>query len=77
MAINNPMAQELMAKSPIPIPLQYVMLYLGLANEILSANFHVASRELGTPAIHRLDRCRVAGPSLDFAENEPENHTDI
>ena len=31
MAINNPMAQELMAKSPIPIPLQHVMLYLGLA----------------------------------------------
>jgi hypothetical protein len=38
-AINNPMAQELMAKSPIPIPLQYVMLYLGLAIEILSAIF--------------------------------------
>jgi hypothetical protein len=39
MAINNRMAQELMAKSPIPVPLQYVMLYLGLAIEILSAIF--------------------------------------
>ena len=39
MAINNPMAQELMAKSPIPIPLQYVMLYLGLSIEILCAIF--------------------------------------
>src|SRR5438105_2090588 len=29
MAITNPMAQEMMAKSPIPIPLQYVMLILG------------------------------------------------
>jgi len=39
MAINNPMAQEMMAKSPIPIPLQYVMLYLGLSIEILCAIF--------------------------------------
>ena len=39
MAINNPMAQELMAKSPIPVPLQYVMLYLGLAISILCAIF--------------------------------------
>src|SRR5437667_8924454 len=33
------MAQELMAKSPIPLPLQYVMLCLGLAISILSAIF--------------------------------------
>ncbi len=39
MAINNPMAQEQMAKSPIPIPLQYVMLYLGLSISILCAIF--------------------------------------
>jgi hypothetical protein len=39
MAINNPMAQEMMAKSPIPIPLQYVVLYLGLSIEILCATF--------------------------------------
>ena len=39
MAINNPMAQELMAKSPIPVPLQYVMLYLGLTISILCAIF--------------------------------------
>jgi hypothetical protein len=39
MAINNPMAPELMAKSPIPVPLQYVMLYLGLAISILCAIF--------------------------------------
>jgi hypothetical protein len=39
MAINNPMAQGLMAKSPIPIPLQYVMLYLGLSIEIRCAIF--------------------------------------
>jgi hypothetical protein len=28
---SHPMAQELMAKNPIPIPLQYVTVYLGLA----------------------------------------------
>jgi hypothetical protein len=39
MAINNPMAQEQMAKSPIPIPLLYVMLYLGLSISILCAIF--------------------------------------
>jgi hypothetical protein len=39
MALNNPMAQEMMAKSPIPIPLQYVILYVGLAIEILCAIF--------------------------------------
>jgi predicted transporter len=39
MAINNPMAPKLMAKSPIPVPLQYVMLYLGLAISILCAIF--------------------------------------
>ncbi len=30
-SLNNPMVQELMAKNPIPIPVQYVMLFLGLA----------------------------------------------
>jgi hypothetical protein len=35
MAINNPMAQELMAKSPIPVPLQYVMLYNEIYLELL------------------------------------------
>ena len=73
MAINNPMAPELMAKSPIPVPLQYVMLYLGLAIENLSANFHVASRELGTPAIHRLERYRISGPPFDFASQAYAN----
>ena len=29
-AINNPIAKEMMLKSPIPIPVQYVMLYAGL-----------------------------------------------
>ena len=39
MAINNPMAHELMAKSPIPAPLQYVMLHPGSAIEVLSRMF--------------------------------------
>jgi hypothetical protein len=39
MAINNPMAQEMMAKSPISIPLQYAMTYLGLSISILCAIF--------------------------------------
>ena len=29
-ALNNPMAKELMARSPIPLPVQYAMLYVGL-----------------------------------------------
>jgi hypothetical protein len=37
MAINNPATQELMAKSPLPIPLQYVVLYLGLSLSTLCA----------------------------------------
>jgi hypothetical protein len=28
--INNPVVQDLMAKSPIPIPVQYAMSYIGL-----------------------------------------------
>jgi len=28
--INNPTVRELMAKNPLPIPLQFVMLYIGL-----------------------------------------------
>jgi len=28
--LNNPMAQELMAKSPIPVNIQYIMMYVGL-----------------------------------------------
>lgn len=34
--INNPMARELMGKSPIPISLQYAMSYLGLLIMIVS-----------------------------------------
>jgi hypothetical protein len=30
-SLNNPMIKELMAKSPLPVPVQYAMLYLGLA----------------------------------------------
>jgi hypothetical protein len=36
---QQPMGQEMIAKSPIPISLQYVMLYLGLSIEILRAIF--------------------------------------
>ena len=64
MAINNPMAQELMAKSPIPVPLQYVMLYLGLAISILCAIFMLRARELGTPALHCLGRDPSAEPGI-------------
>jgi hypothetical protein len=35
-ALNNPMAKELMARSPIPTPVQYVMLYTGLLVTIIS-----------------------------------------
>jgi hypothetical protein len=34
--INNPDVQELMAKSPIPIPIQYAMSYAGLLVMIVS-----------------------------------------
>ena len=33
---NNPKVQELMAKSPLPIPAQYAMLYLGLVVTLAS-----------------------------------------
>src|SRR6266404_7912081 len=38
-AMNNPMARELMAKSPVPIPLQYLMSFLGLIIAITAGIF--------------------------------------
>jgi len=35
-ALNNPMAKGLMARSPIPLPVQYAMLYVGLLVTIIS-----------------------------------------
>lgn len=35
-ALNNPMAKELMARSPIPLPVQYATLYVGLLVMIIS-----------------------------------------
>lgn len=35
-SLNNPMAKELMAKSPIPANIQYVMMYAGLLVMLLS-----------------------------------------
>jgi hypothetical protein len=35
-ALNNPMAKELMARSPIPPPVQYAMLYVGILVMIVS-----------------------------------------
>jgi hypothetical protein len=35
-SLNNPMARELMAKSPLPIPLQFAMLYAGLLITLVS-----------------------------------------
>ena len=35
-SLNNPTVKELMAKSPLPIPLQYVMFYLGLLISIVA-----------------------------------------
>lgn len=34
--INNPMAHDLMSKSPMPIPVQYVMTYIGSLIMIIS-----------------------------------------
>jgi len=34
--INNPTVQELMAKSPLPVPVQYAMSYVGLLVSIVS-----------------------------------------
>lgn len=36
LTLNNPMAEELMAKNPLPIPLQYVSLYVGLLITIVA-----------------------------------------
>lgn len=35
-SLNNPMVKELMAKSPLPISLQYAMLFVGVAVTIAS-----------------------------------------
>jgi hypothetical protein len=34
--MDNPQVRELMAKSPLPIPLQYVLMYLGLTISLVS-----------------------------------------
>ena len=36
-------------------------------------DLHVASRELDTPAIHRLERYRISGPPFDFASQADAN----
>jgi len=36
MTMNNPMARELMAKSPIPIPVQMAMIFVGAAISVVS-----------------------------------------
>jgi len=35
-SLNNPMVKELLAKSPIPAPIQYVMMFVGLFVSIIS-----------------------------------------
>ena len=35
--LNNPTGREMMAKSPIPISVQFVMMYVGLSISIISA----------------------------------------
>jgi hypothetical protein len=35
-ALNNPMAKELMKRSPIPLPIQYAVLFVGLLVMIIS-----------------------------------------
>ena len=35
-SLNNPMVKELMSKSPLPISLQYAMMYIGLAVSVIS-----------------------------------------
>jgi hypothetical protein len=37
--MNNPMVQELMGKNPIPIPVQWVMAFTGLAVSMISGGF--------------------------------------
>ena len=39
LTMKNPMAQELMAKSPVPVPVQYCISLLGLLISIVSATF--------------------------------------
>lgn len=34
-SLNNPMVKELMSKSPLPIPLQYAMMIIGLAVSVI------------------------------------------
>lgn len=36
LTLNNPTTKELMARSPIPIPVQYVMMYVGILVSIIS-----------------------------------------
>ena len=37
--MNNPMTQEFMAKSPVPVPVQYTIIFMGLLISIVSALF--------------------------------------
>jgi hypothetical protein len=35
-SLDNPMTKDLMSRSPIPIPLQYIMMYFGLLAQLAS-----------------------------------------
>ncbi len=35
-SLNNPMTKDIMGRSPIPIPVQYVMMYAGLLVQLVS-----------------------------------------
>jgi hypothetical protein len=61
MALNNSAAQELWAKSPIPIPLH--MLYGGITIQIVCAIFMLQGANWAAP-LHRLGRRRVARSSF-------------
>ncbi|MFT3870036.1 MAG: hypothetical protein QM715_16435 [Nibricoccus sp.] len=44
LTINNPMVRDLMSKSPIPVPIQFVMMYVGLGVSILSGVFMLKAK---------------------------------
>lgn len=45
--MDNPQVRELMAKSPIPIPLQFALMYLGLAISLVSGFALLNGRDWG------------------------------
>jgi hypothetical protein len=71
--LMNPMAQELMAKCMVSVPVQYFMMFAGLLISIVTGVFMLKRRELGAHALYNMGRLRFP-LQLDYQSCEVRSH---